>query len=453
MIPNTMSLWNDLGKKFREVANISEYIDIEGANNSIRKNIYFRGANVWILAFSIIIASVGLNINSTAVIIGAMLISPLMGPIIGIGLGLGIDDTGLLKVAAKNLLVMVIVSLTASFLYFLISPLNPVTATEIESRTNPTIYDVIIALFGGFAGIFEQSRKEKGTVLSGVAIATALMPPLCTAGFGLAHLKFGYFLGAMYLFFINCIFIVLATYITVKYLHFPEIKFQNAQAAKKTKSIIAIITILVIVPSLWSAFLMIRRNNFEREVIEFVAKNKTLDNGYIYDYKINTSGKRKAEIYITGEIMKSSEKQRLINAAQDFGIKENELAIKEHSINSEDAGYSEKLVKGIYERTDSEINKREAQIRLLEDKLKKISNKEIPYARIAKEIATQYPEITDLYLTKGAEVKNTDSLAINERILVVAKSKAPLSEEKTKRLSEWLKIRLEDSTVVVINQR
>ena len=190
----------------RDTANITEQVDVAAAASNIRSNIYFRGPNVWILAFSIIIASVGLNVNSTAVIIGAMLISPVMGPIMGMGLGLGVNDTRLLGDSFRNLLIMVIISLLASSLFFLLSPLNLANPTELAARTSPSIYDVLIALFGGFAGILEHARKEKGTVMSGVAIATALMPPLCTAGFGLAKANWHFFFGAMYLFTINAIF-------------------------------------------------------------------------------------------------------------------------------------------------------------------------------------------------------------------------------------------------------
>ena len=210
------NFWNSLKSDIKAITNISDHIDTDAATRSIRSNMAFRGPNVWILAFSIIIASVGLNVNSTAVIIGAMLISPLMGPIIGIGLGLGVNDTKLIRVGLKNLLVMVGISLMASFLYFLMTPLKLANPTELLSRTNPTIYDVIIALFGGAAGLLEISRKEKGTVLSGVAIATALMPPLCTAGYGLASGNISYFFGALMLFIINGVFIIIATYLMSK---------------------------------------------------------------------------------------------------------------------------------------------------------------------------------------------------------------------------------------------
>ena len=246
-----MSFWNNIRNQISSIASLSDHIDTASAEKLIRSNIYFKGPNVWILVFSIIIASVGLNVNSIPVIIGAMLISPLMGPVFGMGLGLGINDTGLLKSSLKNILIMMGISLVASFAYFLITPLNLSNPTELLARTNPTIYDVLIALFGGFAGIFELARKEKGTVFAGVAIATALMPPLCTAGFGLANGNLVYFIGALYLFAINCIFIILATYIAVKYMKFEQYEYKDAKAGKRAKRLITVFTVIVIVPSIW----------------------------------------------------------------------------------------------------------------------------------------------------------------------------------------------------------
>lgn len=183
----------------KETASLAGHLDTENAECQIRKNVHFRGPNAWILAFSVVIASVGLNVNSIPVIIGAMLISPLMGPIFGAGFSLGTNDMELMVTSLKNLAVMMAIALIASVLYFLVTPLTLTNPTELLARTNPTIYDVLIALFGGAAGMFEQCRKEKGTVISGVAIATALMPPLCTAGFGLAK-------GNMQFFSAPCIF-------------------------------------------------------------------------------------------------------------------------------------------------------------------------------------------------------------------------------------------------------
>mgnify|MGYP003289058317 FL=1 len=196
----------------KSTLNLNDYIDTSLAEKSIRSNIYFRGPNAWILVIAMVIASIGLNVNSIPVIIGAMLISPLMGPIFGVGLGLGTNDFELVKASVKNLLIMVSISLIASLLYFLLTPLNLSNPSELLARTNPTIYDVAIALFGGFAGILEQCRKEKGTVFAGVAIATALMPPLCTTGFGLATGNWTYAAGAFYLYLINTIFISFTKY-------------------------------------------------------------------------------------------------------------------------------------------------------------------------------------------------------------------------------------------------
>lgn len=187
---------------------------------NVVSNISFRGANLWILACAIVVASVGLNVNSTAVIIGAMLISPLMGPIVGAGFALGTYDFVILKKSAKNLLIATVVSLLVSTIYFFISPFKD-AQSELLARTSPNIYDVLIAFFGGLVGVIATTRAEKGNPIPGVAIATALMPPLCTAGYGLAMGNYTYFLGALYLYTINCFFICLATFAIVKYLQYP----------------------------------------------------------------------------------------------------------------------------------------------------------------------------------------------------------------------------------------
>ena len=290
-----MEFWNQLRQQIKSIIYMNDEVDTLGAVEKIRSNIWFRGPNVWILAFSIVIASVGLNVNSTAVIIGAMLVSPLMGPIIGIGLALGTNDIPLLKNALKNLLVMVLISLVASCLYFLVSPLELVNPTELEARTRPTIYDVLIALFGGLAGILEISRKEKGTVLSGVAIATALMPPLCTAGYGLANGNWSFFSGASFLFLINCVFIIIATYVMVKYFHFPQAEFANDVIRKRTRTLISCIIIIVLVPSILSAISVVGDNNFERNVQQFINSSKFVGKAYIYDYKVSTKHGRKVD--------------------------------------------------------------------------------------------------------------------------------------------------------------
>lgn len=444
------NFWNSLKSDIKAITNISDHIDADAAARSIRSNVAFRGPNVWILAFSIIIASVGLNVNSTAVIIGAMLISPLMGPIIGIGLGLGVNDTKLIRVGLKNLLVMVGISLMASFLYFLMTPLKLANPTELLSRTNPTIYDVIIALFGGAAGLLEISRKEKGTVLSGVAIATALMPPLCTAGYGLASGHISYFFGALMLFIINGVFIIIATYLMSKILGFPEYEFLDAKQARRTRSLVTLVFVLVTIPSILSAITMIRSNKFAQDAERFVSENKMLDSGYIYDYDIDTHKGGKISLYIAGNMLDENEKSRLRLSAKDHGIDPERVEFYAHQIAPNENGSADKLVRDIYARTDSEIGKRDAQIRMLEMELSKYKQKEIPYTQISREIVSQYPQVKEIYISRGADI-TTDSLYSKDCILVVAKTQRALGDEAKLRMTEFLKARLNDTTVVVIN--
>ena len=444
------NFWNSLKSDIKAITNISDHIDTDAAARSIRSNVAFRGPNVWILAFSIIIASVGLNVNSTAVIIGAMLISPLMGPIIGIGLGLGVNDTKLIRVGLKNLLVMVGISLMASFLYFLMTPLKLANPTELLSRTNPTLYDVIIALFGGAAGLLEISRKEKGTVLSGVAIATALMPPLCTAGYGLASGHISYFFGALMLFIINGVFIIIATYLMSKILGFPEYEFLDAKQARRTRSLVTLVFVLVTIPSILSAITMIRSNKFAQDAERFVSENKMLDSGYIYDYDIDTHKGGKISLYIAGNMLDENEKSRLRLSAKDHGIDPERVEFYAHQIAPNENGSADKLVRDIYARTDSEIGKRDAQIRMLEMELSKYKQKEIPYMQISREIVSQYPQVKEIYISRGADV-TTDSLYSKDCILVVAKTQRALGDEAKLRMTEFLKARLNDTTVVVIN--
>ena len=442
-----MTFWDKFRHLVRDIADISDSIDTDDAAVRIKNNIWFRGPNVWILAFSIVIASVGLNINSTAVIIGAMLVSPLMGPIIGVGYSLGTNNTLLLREAFRNLLIMVAISLLASSLFFLLSPLHLVNHTELEARTGPTFYDVLIALFGGLAGILETCRKERGTVLSGVAIATALMPPLCTAGYGLANLDMHYFLGAMYLFTINGVFIALATYGAVKVLHFKEREFMDKATAKRQRTLITLLTLAVLVPSIWSAFRLVRQNNFEHKVIDFVNENKTFGRSYIYDFKIHEG--KKAEVFLTGEPLTDAERMELLLSASKLGIPEESLTINDRSSLPASDEY-EKMVRGIYDRTDEELARKDARIRQLEEQLDEIRATELPYSQLAREIRFRYPDVRAVSLSRGAEVV-ADTLGAQAQTLVIAGSEKPMSVSDIKEMTEWLKVRLNDTTVVVMN--
>ena len=442
-----MSVWNRFTQTFKNVLDISEHIDTSSAEKAIRNNVFFRGPNAWILAIATVIASVGLNVNSIPVIIGAMLISPLMGPIFGLGLGLGINDFDLMKTAGKNLLVMIGISLVASFLYFLITPLSLNNPTELLARTNPTIYDVLIALFGGFAGIFEQCRKDKGTVFAGVAIATALMPPLCTAGYGLASGNLHYFAGALYLFIINCLFIMLATYTMVKYLKFNAKEIADEKLRLRTKAVSTILIILFIIPSIWSAVLLVKQTNFEDRALAFIEDNKTVDKSFIYDHKITHSDGSKVELFFTGEPLSQSAKSNIEASAKEHGIKPEQIIISEH-VTAEGTDQME-LVRSIYERTDSELSRRDAQIQQLNEQLKMIQGNEIPYMQLQKEIALSYPQIGDIYFGRGA-LAARDSLNASTCIIVIPKCSDSLRVEEKIKLTEWLKLRLATENVVIL---
>lgn len=369
MLPN----WNTLRQKIRKVTNINGHIDTDDAAERIKNSIWFQGPNVWILAFSIVIASVGLNVNSTAVIIGAMLISPLMGPIIGIGLSLGTYDFDLLRAALKNLLIMVLISLAASTFFFLISPLSLVNATELEARTSPTIYDVLIALFGGLAGILENSRKERGTVLSGVAIATALMPPLCTAGYGLAHLSARFFFGALYLFLINCVFITIATYLMVRYLHFREVDNPNPVISSRRIRLMSLILFLFIAPSLWSAFNLIRSNNFERNVRDFVTEKRVYGKTYLYDYRIVRDKGRKVTLFITGNTLSQADSTNIYMTAAKWDIRPDQLRLVHQNIGmSQDEMNA--MIRGIYDHTNYELTRKEQEMEALKTRIDSLTS-------------------------------------------------------------------------------
>ena len=365
--------WNILRQKIRKVTNINGHIDTDDAAERIKNSIWFQGPNVWILAFSIVIASVGLNVNSTAVIIGAMLISPLMGPIIGIGLSLGTYDFDLLRQALKNLLIMVLISLAASTFFFLISPLSLVNATELEARTSPTIYDVLIALFGGLAGILENSRKERGTVLSGVAIATALMPPLCTAGYGLAHLSARFFFGALYLFLINCVFITIATYLMVRYLHFRKVDTPNPVISSRRIRLMSLILFLFIAPSLWSAFNLIRSNNFERNVRDFVTEKRVYGKTYLYDYRIVRDKGRKVTLFITGNTLSQADSTNIYMTAAKWDIRPDQLRLVHQNIGmSQDEMNA--MIRGIYDHTNYELTRKEQEMEALKTRIDSLTS-------------------------------------------------------------------------------
>ena len=370
---NYTSIWGMIRRKFRDLANINDYIDRNSAAQSIKDGIWFKGPNIWILAFSIIIASVGLNVNSTAVIIGAMLISPLMGPIVGVGFSIGTQDSSLLEEAVKNLIIMVTISLLVSCVYFIVTPLNLVDPTELQARTRPTIYDVLIALFGGFAGILETCRKDKGTVLSGVAIATALMPPLCTAGYGLAHLSPRFFFGALFLFLINATFIILATFLMVNYIKFPSaVELDVRLASKRKKRSYYAITIIIVL-SVLSGINVIRDNNFTRNVQNFVGEARTVGKTYIYNYSTYKDHGRKVRLELIGEPLSKDDSLQLYSKAACYRIKDKQIIVNQQTIGITGSEIRNEI-NDVYQSMDEKLISKDIQIQELRGRVDRLDS-------------------------------------------------------------------------------
>lgn len=414
----------------------------------VHKGIEFRGTNLWVLVFAVFIASLGLNVNSTAVIIGAMLVSPLMGPIIGIGTALGINDFDLLKKAWNNFLLMVSVSLVTSLVYFFISPIST-AQSELLARTNPTTYDVLIAFFGGMAGMVAQTRRDKSmTVISGVAIATALMPPLCTAGYGLATGQLQFFVGALYLFVINAVFIALAAYLIVLILHYEKKTVLDPAAQKKNNRYIAIILIIVLVPSVLVASHIVRRTTFEDNVDRYVAQvfqfNKTMvvDYSKEFHYDKNIS---KVEIRLVGEPLS----QNVIDNAEaqmaDFGLKKTELHIKQ--TDSDDRRHLDisRLQKGYAEI----IDEKNATIERLTKRLRSLTAVDtLSGADISREMAAVIANVKSVSISKHTAYAN--GTPTGESVVAIVKPVDPALPLDLERIEVWLSVRTKSGNVRVI---
>lgn len=401
---------------------------------NVISNISFRGSNLWILACAIIIASVGLNVNSTAVIIGAMLISPLMGPIVGAGFALGTYNFPLLKKSIKNLFIATIVSLTVSSIYFYISPFKDVQS-ELLARTSPNIYDVLIAFFGGLVGIIAITRVEKGNPIPGVAIATALMPPLCTAGFGLATSNFSYFFGAFYLYVINCFFICIATFFVVKYLKYPSVIIDSKYEKRIRYGITALILVMI-VPSFYLAYNLFNEKQFIRTAEQFIQKE--FDNkGYTIIYKkinYNTSPKSIDVAFLekkfNAEEIASYNKMLISNGLSNtkFNVRQSTNDVKSEILN---------------EINKNNINLSEKDIAV--SKLRQeLDEYKISDSTLVQEIKAIYPTISNVSYGKVEEYPKTDSAKLRFVLIYSGKTK-----DKA-QFKNWLEIRLHEKDVKLI---
>lgn len=464
---------------FKSVMAIED-TDFEDTEKSIVSDMVFRGPKAWILIFSILIASIGLNANSTAVIIGAMLISPLMGPIVASGLAVGINDFALLKRAGENFLVAIIISLLTSTIYFKLSPLKDVTS-ELLGRTTPTILDVFIAFFGGFAGIIAGSRQEKSNVIPGVAIATALMPPLCTAGYGLATAQYKFFFGALYLFFINSVFISLATFITVKFLKFPKKHHLDKEKEKRVRRIITFIVILVIIPSIIIFFDVIRESRFKTNAKMFVKNEVKSPNSQVINYTFEFNDTLGViNLYFIGKpVTDSLINQWTLRLAQ-YKLVSNKnffsrlmlpdttvLHIYQSSdvnnlttqqIQQMNKSIEEEvrigILEEIYKKNAELIAEKDKTIKKLTQQLNTFKNKFVPVEQMDKEVEIQYPYIESIAFSQTLKV--TDSI-VDTLPTFIIKWKYGVSyyhkRKDAKVLKKWLKTRFNLDTLILIEEK
>lgn len=406
---------------------------------SIYDGVEFKGTNLWILVFAIFIASLGLNVNSSAVVLGAMLISPLMGPIMGLGLGIAINDLTLLKKAGNNYLFAAAVGLVTSTLYFAISPIND-AHSEILARTSPTIYDVLIAFFGGLAGILATSSKLKGNVIPGVAIATALMPPLCAAGYGLATWQWQYFLGAFYLFVINTVFIALATLITARLLNFPFKVHLDEKERKRENRIVWIVVLITLIPSMYFGYDIVQKNKFEKKANEFVDNEAIFPDNYLLKKSINSSSK---EITLTygGLLIKDSAINSLKQKLNKYYLSNCNLNIQQGFtyLNESNNNEQEKLL-------TNTISDKAIVIDKLTRQLDSINKQKDLSKQVFKELKAQYPSIENFVLQPSVIIN--DTVQKNSWISNI-KIKEKLNTKEQKKIKEWLKVRLNTEEIII----
>lgn len=417
---------------------------------SIKNDIDFQGYNVWILIFSILIASIGLNVNSGAVVIGAMLISPLMGPILGVGLSLGINDWHTMKRSLRNFAIMFTVSIITSTLYFSLTPLED-AQSELLARIRPTLLDVFVAFIGGLAGILAANRKIKSNVVPGVAIATALMPPLCTAGYGIATGQWNFFLGAFYLFLINSIFISLATFVIVRFLSFPMKEFVDAAKSKRTRRYIVGFLLVIILPSGYTFYNVVIESYFNRRVESFISENVIYDGAELVKKEIvrDEEGQTKINLVFFGENIPPKVIDLWRKKQADYGISDAELKIVQpqnlEQMNSQEVT---QLV-DVFSKSQLQIQDKDLRIATLEQALTKETSLRLPVVQVKSELEALYPRLYSLALARVVEYREAElDTMLSATLNWQAQDTTGLSLE-ARRISEWLKRRLNQDTILV----
>ena len=446
MASDLNNIWNVIKGYFNV---LPDKEDEQETIHQISSGVVFHGANLWVLIFAIFIASLGLNVNSTAVIIGAMLISPLMGPIIGMGLAVGINDFALLKRAFKNYAVATVISVITATIYFALTPLNE-AQSELLARTSPTLYDVLIALCGGAAGILAMATKGKGNVIPGVAIATALMPPLCTAGYGLAMGNLYYFFGAFYLFFINTVFICLATFLGVRMMKFERKHHDNHETLVRVRRYILAVVIVTMVPAVFMTVVIIRKSFFENNVRKFVKNELVFKGTQIISTDINKKNKVLSVVAVGKEIENKERDNAQIKMA-NYGLDGYTITIYQGTQSDSVLRLNNKLtdIASSNKANTQTMLEQSARIRQLETQLYSYTRYGQSVNDINSEMKVLFPSYYGLGLSRTAEA-SADSGAVKEYVLAVVKVRGRQVNSETNRLQRWLGERLKADSIKVV---
>ena len=415
----------------------------------VRADVDFRGTKLWILICAIFVAALGLNTNSTAVIIGAMLISPLMGPIIGFGTALGIYDFELLKRSLRNLGLTTLFSVLTATIYFILTPITD-SGSELLGRTQPNIYDVLIAFFGGAAGMIAASTKSKGQVLPGVAIATALMPPLCTAGYGIATGQWHFFFGAFYLFLINSVFIALATYLVVRLLRFPPKVFLDRARGRKVHRILMVIATCTIIPAVYLSIGMVRDSIATRNAKSFVEKELALTSTQVVKYTLGTqNGVKVLDVVLLGVPLQNSQIDSLQNRLKEYGLAGTQLLVHQGFEDKTDLGELRNTVlKDLYENSDAIIQRQRQEI----DSLKQIIAKRDYYdeleGAVVEEMKSLFPSVEKAFLVAPSQSKTATDSTLN--VVIRPRTGGALSVAERQKMIVWLSARTKAKAVDLI---
>lgn len=421
----------------------NELEDFQSVHEEINKSIDFKGTNLWILIFAIFIASVGLNMNSTAVIIGAMLISPLMGPINGMGYGIATYDFSIFNRSISNFTIAIIVSLLTSALYFAVSPVDT-AHSELLARTSPTIYDVFIALFGGVAGMLAMSSKLKGNVIPGVAIATALMPPLCTAGYGLATLQFSYFFGAFYLFTINTFFIGIGTMLVSQVLKFPIRMNLEEKRKRKINRYITAMIIAITVPSIFFGYQLVQKEKFLANYKKFIAEVSVRENNYLLKNVVNENTRQIHLIY-SGYGLKEETLKDIKDIALGFSLDTAKLKINSGT----DADILHLQTAKMQSETEKLNTQLNANIFALEKSKETIDSlRQIPTTgeNLLKEIKQIYPQIQSIGYAETYFYPDT----VLTPLLYISSQRNSITNRDKNKIEEWAKARLNKKSIKIV---